>query len=634
MPLTFRLGRMRPVRCIVCLAAAFSVTGCRATLGTHPEAGTLPNGGLGGITVVPVTSAPLRITSDRDVAISPDGARIGYIAGTVTGPTQLMLRVVGQAASVPIEGTSGASAPFFSPDGLWIGFFVSGELRKVPIAGGAVVTICRISGGARGASWGSNDTIVFATSAAKAGLMSVPGAGGAPRVLTTPDSLQGERAHQFPAVLPGGRGVVFTIQRSSTPVFRDIVFAPIAGVGLLDLRTGQRKTLLFRGGQAEYVEGGYLIYAGAGTLDAVRFDLDRLETVGDPVRVFDHVMTKLNSAADFSVARSGTLVYVPGGAGGQEWKARELVWVDRDKEAEEPIPMPSHNYGMPRLSPDGSKVAVNMIDAARGNFDHGIGIWDITRRRLTQLSMIDVAAPVWTADGRRIIAATEFAAGPPASLVAQSADGTGPVERLTTSTSAQIPLSVSRDGAALFVLEQSASGTGANSWQLGVLSLRGPSALTDRARNEPLNATKDLSGAELSPDGHWLAYSSDASGRDEVYVRPFPGTGSSRGPVAIAVGSEPLWARDGRELFYVDGEGFLASATIEEAPDLIVGASRRLLHTRYFSTGNFAPLRNYDVSPDGRRFLMVKDPAVHMQVVRGWADELKRRLAAATLLPR
>ena len=230
------------------------------------------------------------------------------------------------------------------------------------IAGGPAITLCQISGAPLGASWGDDNTIVFATNDPSTGLWRVSADGGEPTVLTTPDAAQHEGDHAFPSVLPGGRGVLFTITAAGQ--------ADNAQVAVLDLKTGQRKTLVRGGSQAEYVDpsvgtgqAGYLIYAAAGTLRAVRFDPVRLEVLGDPVTVVDHVMMKPTGAANYAVSRQGTLVYVPGGVSVQT-TPRSLVWVDR-KGHEEPIKAPLRAYGPPRISPDGTRVAVRTSSIRR-----------------------------------------------------------------------------------------------------------------------------------------------------------------------------------------------------------------------------------------------------------------------------
>jgi len=281
---------------------------------------------------------PLSVaSSDRDLAISPDGRHLVYRAGGAPNVgAALMVRATDQLDAHPLPGI-GALGMFFSPDSRWIGFFTPTELKRVSITGG----------------WGDDNTIVFATDDPRTGLWRVSADGGEPTVLTTPDAAERENDHGFPSVLPGGRGVLFTITASGQ--------ADAAQVAVLDLSTDRRKTLVRGGSQAEYVDpsdgtgqAGYLIYAAAGTLRAVRFDSVRVEVLGDPMTVVEQVMIKPTGAANYAVSRQGTLFHVPGGVSVQ-MSPRSLVWVDR-KGHEEPIKAPLRPYGAPRISPDGTRL--------------------------------------------------------------------------------------------------------------------------------------------------------------------------------------------------------------------------------------------------------------------------------------
>jgi hypothetical protein len=246
-----------------------------------------------------------------------------------------------------------------------VGFFVGAEIKKVSVTGGPPVTICRFTSAApRGASWGTDNTIVFATSDPRTGLMKVSATGGDPQVLTRPDVDHGEQDHFWPSVLPGARAVLFTVVAAS-----GAGAAENAQVAVLDLKTGQRKILVRGGSHAEYVETGHLIYGLEGTLRAVRFDPERLETLGDPVSVLDQVVTTGTGAADFGVSRQGMLVYIPGTGPGV---ARLLVWVNRQG-LEEPIKAPPHAYSVARLSPDGSQVALEVRDQSDHRVDRAVG---------------------------------------------------------------------------------------------------------------------------------------------------------------------------------------------------------------------------------------------------------------------
>ncbi len=569
---------------------------------------------------VPTAAQALAINgNDRDLALSPDGTHLVYVAGN---DAHLMVRAIDQLDAVPLRGIAGVRDPFLSPDGRWVGFVtgVDGEIQKVSIAGGPPLPLCRISGAPRGASWGPDETIVFATTGSTTGLLRVSAAGGEPKVLTTPDTAHGEADHLFPSVLPNGRAVLFTITAAGS--------IDNAQVAVLDLTTGHYKTLIHGGSQAEYVapstastgsgqagsgQAGYLVYAAAGTLRAVRFDPVKLEVLSDPVPVVEQVTTLASGAAEFSVSRQGAVVYVTGGATGG---ARSLVWVNRQGHEDPITAAPRRAYFYPRLSPDGTRVALDIRDQ-----ENDIWIYDLARQtlgRLTDAPAVD-QYPVWTPDGRRVIFMSGRAGT--ANLFWQAADHTGTVERLTTSPNPQYPTSISPDGTRLMVREVMPK-TGVD---LRVLPMDGKAP----RQTEPLVQTTFIEdNGEISPDGHWLAYQSNESGAAQISVRPFPSVDSGHWTISTSGGTRPLWARNGKELFYLDGTNALISVPIQTAPTFSAGTPTKLFDVRYTTLG---PGRNYDVSLDGQRFLMIKsttstDQAPSMVLVLNWPEELKARL--------
>ena len=370
-------------------------------------------------TITPSGTAALTINgSDRDLAITPDGSRVVYVGNR---GTQLFVRALDALEPVAVF-TGAPRGPFVSPDGQWIGFVDgSAVLKKVAVTGGPAVTLATLDGNApRGATWGPDDTIIVATSNATTGLQRVAAAGGPTTVLTRPDRAQGEADHLWPELLPGGRAVLFTI----TAVTGGLDAAQVA---VLDLQTGTRTVLVRGGSHAHYVPSGHLVYAAAGTLRAVPFDLARLETRGTPVPVVPEVVTTACGGVDAVVAGDGTLAYVSGGGVAGANAPRTLVWVDRQGR-ETPIPAPPRAYVYPRLSPDGTRVAVYAIDQ-----ENDIWVWDLGRTTLTRATFDPGTDdyPVWTPDGRRVIFSSERAGA--RNLFWQAADGTGAVERLTES---------------------------------------------------------------------------------------------------------------------------------------------------------------------------------------------------------
>ena len=372
--------------------------------------------------VAPSGAAALTINwNDRVLAITPDGSRLIYVGNN---GTQIFVRALDALAPVTVF-TGFARGLFVSPDGQWIGF-VDGErlLKKVAVTGGPAVTLATLdTAGPSGATWGPDGTIIVATNGVETGLQRVSAAGGPLTVLTRPDRAKGEADHFWPEMLPGGRAVLFTIVALTGGL-------DAAQVAVLDLQTGARKMLVRGGSHAHYVPSGHLVYLAAGTLQAVPFDLTRLETHGTPVPVVADVETTVRGAVLAVVADNGTLAYVSGSAAGTP---RTLVWVDRQGH-ETPIPAPPRPYFLPALSPDGARLAVFANDQERD-----LWLWDLGRTTFTRLTFtpgVDVVQ-VWTPDSRRLIFTSERAGV--RNLFWQAADGSGAAEQLTERSRHSVP---------------------------------------------------------------------------------------------------------------------------------------------------------------------------------------------------
>jgi serine/threonine protein kinase len=567
------------------------------------------------------TSTPLFLgSSNRALTVSPDGKYVVFVtARTATVPGQLMIRAFDQMTAVAINGVLDPVSPFFSPDSRWVGYFEGRDIKKVPVAGGSPLVVFSLPGagtvgGPRGATWNADDTIVF-SAGGRVGLRSVPAAGGAAKVLTTPDFAAGQDNHLFPSIVAGGRGVLYSIWPS-------VGDPELEHVAVLDLATGQSRILIRGGSQAEFVDtstrssrDGYLVYAVAGALRAVRFDPVRLEVTGDPVAVLDAITTGGQGSAQYGLSETGTLVYVPGQARGLERARRTITWIDR-RGKEEPVAIAPQNYVSVRLSPDGARLALDARDR-----QSDIWIYELARRTMTRLTL-DPAVdgfPVWTPDGRRILfesnrKSTNF------QIYSQAADGTGAAEQLTTDSMQRWPFSISPDGRRA-ILHSETDGSA-----LDTLTLDGQS------KPEPLLASPSftLAHGEVSPDGRWLAYQSNEGGENQIYVRPFPDVNSGRWQVSPAGGIKPVWARNGRELFYLAGRSLMA-VPVQTAATFTAGTPIKLFEGPYFvGLGG----RSYDVSLDGQRFVVIKETPEEDQpradtiaIVLNWRDELKRRVA-------
>ncbi|HEX6315216.1 MAG TPA: protein kinase [Gemmatimonadaceae bacterium] len=554
--------------------------------------------------VTPAGAAALSIDwNERDLAITPDGSRLIY---TGNQGTQIFVRALDALAPVAVF-TGRVGGLFVSPDGQWIGFRDGlGALKKVAVAGGPAVTLATMdTAGSSGATWGPDDTIIVATNSVDTGLQRVSAAGGPLTVLTRPDRAQGEADHFWPEMLPGGRAVLFTITSLTGGL-------DAAQVAVLDLQTGARRILVRGGSHAHYVSTGHLVYAVAGTLRAVPFDLARLETRGTPVTVVPDVVTTINGGMNAVVAADGTLAYVLGTV---EGTPRTLVWVDRQGH-ETPIPAPPRPYLLPALSPDGTRVAVFVNDQQRD-----LWLWDLRRTTLTRLTStagVDVVQ-VWTPDSRRLIFTSERAGV--RNLFWQAADGAGAVERLTESPDTQYPTGVSPDGRRLIFTDESP--TAAN--DVMAIELDATRRVTPLVQS-PFNEQNGT----VSPDGRWLAYEANDSGRFEIYVRPFPEVNSGRWQVSTTGGTRPIWARSGQELVYVSPTGALMGVEVARGPSWAATTPTLVVKEGYFTNLNWWG-RSYDISPDGQRFLMIKEGGADgtaapasIIVVQHWVEELKR----------
>jgi serine/threonine-protein kinase len=540
----------------------------------------------------------LAMGQSAPLAVSPDGSRLAYVATGSNGRPLLHLRELDRFESISIPGSEGADGPFFSPDSRWVGFFTDKKLLKVSVEGGPPLEICDVAQVVPGASWGPDDTIYF-TFTRGSGLVRVPASGGVPEELTSPDFASGETEHGWPKVLPGGESLVFTIASAEG-----------SHIGALSLQTGETRTLLRGSGGARYVSTGHLVYTRAGGMLAVPFDPKNLEITGSPTPVSEDIF--INRAqgrglAAFSVSDDGLLAYVPGGAAASE---NSLVWVDRQGRTE-PLTAELGSYEWPRLSPDGKKVAV-----ANRSIKGEINIWILdterdTRSRLT-LEGSNIL-PIWTPDGERVAFSSSRSGSEAVSIYWKSADGSGEADEILRGENPIFPRSFSPDGRLLAVTEWAPTSM-RNIWMLNIEGDRSPMPV--------LTTTFDEYAPAFSPDGRWLAYVSDETGRDEVYVRRYPGEGG-KSLVSTGGGSVPAWSADGRELFYRNGQSMMA-VSVETEP-AFRAEKPRLLFEGNFKRGVYDSM-SYDASPDGRRFVMVEGTSDiapdQIKVVLNWFGDL------------
>ena len=462
--------------------------------------------------------------------LSRDGRQIAYVTGFDGrfGERQLHLRSLDQFDARAVSGTLGVYNPFFSPDGQWVGFVNPRELLKVPVSGGMPLKLCEVNR-SRGATWGPDGQIIF-TPSPTSGLMQVSAAGGVPQPLTELEP--GESSHRWPQFLPGGRQVLYTALVNDTSQ---------GYLKVLDLETGQSRSVHRGGSYARFVASGHLLYWWDGTVFAAPFDLDTLKMTGLPAPVLQGVAGSLSGGvAQYDVSETGTPLYVAGSDQAAEEIPRTLVWADGKGELTQASETKGDWTSGLDLSPSGDRLAVGRRIGS--NFD--IWIVDLVRDTSTRLTFheSEERSPRWSPDGKDIYFASNRDGH--RQLYRTAADGSGEAERLLEGEHLQTPQAISPDGRVLIYWEIDPQ-TGFDLWVL---------PLEDEGQPRPFLVTPfQENNASFSPDGNWLAYESTESGREEVYVRSFPGPGG-KWQISTSGGRAPRWSKDGRHLFFGDLE--------------------------------------------------------------------------------
>ncbi len=535
------------------------------------------------------------------IAVSRDGNLLAY-----STPEGLYLRSMDDWTATLLAGTEGADWPFFSPDGEWIGYVSQGKLKKITIGGGSPVTLCdALEDG--GFSWTADNRILQGSGE---NIMWVSADGGKLEPLFEEKG----KILGVPQMLPDGKSVLFTAGAG-----------PPHTVMVRSLESGESKEL-FEGGFARYIETGHIVYGVGHNLYARPFDLRTLEVTAGPVSVIEGVLNP-SFFWSYAVSDSGTLIYVPGTATTAGLK-RSLVWVDREGK-EEPIAALPDEYRSLKISPDGTQVALSIY--AGGNQD--IHIWDMARERMMKLTFdtSDDVWPIWTPDGKSIVFASNRGDhGDRTGLYRRAADGTGEDKVLgRVSDPLLVPRSWSGDGEFLILYKGLL-----DSDDIGMLSMEGGGGITPLLHERYHEMTPSI-----SPDGRWLAYVSNEGIRYEVYVRPFPDVDKGQWKVSTNGGSNPLWSRDGRELFYWGDNGLMAVA-VETAPAFKAGSPKVILRrapgTSFYMGHRYVP---WDIHPDGKRFLMLKPAETSdresaaeaprkINIVVNWFEELKQKVPA------
>ncbi len=540
------------------------------------------------------------------LALSPDGRHVAF-AGTSGAVTQLYVRGLDAAAAIRLAGTEGGVGPFFSPDGNWIGFWAGNTLKKVPAAGGPPATIVQVSGVGFGASWGEGGTIFFASGT---GISKVSADGGTPTTVTTADVSKGER-HVLPHLLAGDAALLFTSVTND-----DWEKATITAVSL---NAGERRVLIIGGSDARHVATGHLLYMKSGTLMALLFNSRSQEVTGTPVAMIENVMHSVNTGNDgdetgagqFAISPSGTLVYLEGGV--PQLPPSTMMWVDRMGSAQPIAAAGPGSYLGPRLSPDGQKIAV----ASRRESSRTTDVWvyDVERGAPTRVTFDGGGFPIWSPDSKRLAIGT---------LKVINADGSGKVERIAAGDKMQFPTSWASKANALVFLQETPAGAN-GIWVVPVQQDRKPHLF--------IESRFQLWHPDLSPDGRWMAYVSNESGTNEVYVQPYPGPGEKI-RISAAGGVDPIWSANGRELLYrsftSDGQQLFFSAAVSSLAPFRTAPPKMMFQAKVGEYDTTAPERSWDVAADGKRFLLVKPapltdkPVSTIQVVLNWTEELER----------
>jgi serine/threonine-protein kinase len=549
-------------------------------------------------------------------AISPDGNALVFSA-VREGQRALYMRHLSQSVAVPMPGTDGAESPFFSPDGRWVGYWANGTIRKVQLSGGPPIPVTEVAiRDAYGASWGDDDRIVFSNGTS---LLEVPAGGGPVKTLTALDETQGECSHRLPHVLPGSDAVFFTITKNRFPRWDE------TDVAIYSRRTGRSTVLVNGGADARYAASGHLVYVRESVLLAAPFDLDRLELTGGPVGLAADVMQAAyfrgqrsdSGAGQFAMSTTGTLVYVRGGTVPPD--DRVVVRVDRSGRSET-LPLTPQPFVTLRLAPNGQAIALSTFGRERS-----VWLYELSRNSFSKLPAAGRnSVPIWTPDSERITY-TGGVSGPDR-LQTMRADGAGTAQPVMLADNDLVPASWTADSRELLYYPVPPSAI-----RVHAVDSPGP-PLTLRAM--PAGAT--IGGADLSPDGRWIAYHSNESGESQVYVQAYP-AGVPRYQISSDGGLSPIWRRDGQELFYLRPSGAVVerSSGNVAVTAVAVRAGRTLrfgVSTELFN-GPFAinqPARAYDVTPDGESFMLLKwrepsaEQITHISVVQNWFQELQR----------
>lgn len=561
-----------------------------------PRGGT--TAGASGVTrlsIVLPDGDEIGLSNQAPVALTPNGATVVYV-GLRDGKTRLFVRSLGSDAIKMLAGTESAKSPFVSPNGQWIGFFADRKLKKVTIDGTALQPLADAPD-ARGGAWGPDDTIYYAPTNVS-GLWQVSAAGGDAKELTPLDRAHGEVSLRWPQVLPD-KSVLFSIWEGPGADEHRIARIPASG--------GDRQILLRLGDTPKYLAPGFLMYGRLDAMFAVPWRLTAGNLGGSvPVTLPETPRLENEGASDYAISETGTLAYVAGSAARLP---QRLVWIDRDTAKTETAPLPPRDYENVAVSPDGRQAAVQIQEGLIG-----IWLWDFARQTMTPFVVTGGSsqAPLWTKDGKTIIYRGTRAGY--RNIFMKSADGTGAEERLTTKENViQTPACMSPDGDWVLYTENGPGQPG-TIWKVRIVGDHTPQLVLGAGEVD----------GQVSPNGHLIAFWSVVDGQSTIFAQPYPGPGPRR---QIGRGGAPLWSKDGRELYYENGDQLMA-VSIEPTAPFSAGPPKVVATGRY--RPNYNSNTQYGLSGDGKRFLRIQamtpePPLTRIDVVLNFLEQLKGR---------